>query len=214
MERDLRGVEEPDQSEEGVNLGEDRIYSLDLTWVDVDFTGCKTNEDLHTVIAQAFSFPSYYRKNLVALWNIMLYFHGTRLEVYLRGLNALPQELKPHMRRILWVFHALHLESPSLRFTIVRSKKQSRAKHSPRKVNGQSMIARQKNGKLFTAFSCRISCICRAFTPAPSRGSRRPRTWEPRPSHPAPCRSARPPHIPSPQAFGSGKSQRTAPCRP
>lgn len=43
-----------------------------MKFIDLNFAGIKTREALHDYLSEQFQFPSYYGKNLDALWDLLM----------------------------------------------------------------------------------------------------------------------------------------------
>lgn len=85
----------------------------------LDFTGCKYIGELHKVLKETFDFPDYYGENLDALWDCLDYYCDFDLEVYVKGLSTIPDELDDYVAKILEIFEDVHADTPNITFTMI-----------------------------------------------------------------------------------------------
>ena len=85
----------------------------------LDFTGCKYIGELHKVLKETFDFPDYYGANLDALWDCLDYYCDFDLEVYVKGLSTIPNELDEYVAKILKIFEDVHTDTPNITFTMI-----------------------------------------------------------------------------------------------
>jgi len=85
----------------------------------LDFTGCKTFNDLYNVISVSFDFPDYFGKNPDALWDCMSCIWDEELKVIIKGSRTLHENLKDEFALILRVFNRVHKETPNITFEII-----------------------------------------------------------------------------------------------
>ena len=85
----------------------------------LDFSGCRSLDELHGVLKAGFGFPEYYGRNLDALWDCLGDFaigQSEERRVLIRGAERLPEDLKGYFAKIMGVFEELEQEHPLLRF--------------------------------------------------------------------------------------------------
>ena len=88
--------------------------------ITVDFTGCKYWGEIHKVLKNTFDFPDYYGENLDALWDCLRdYNDEDTIQVYVKGVNQIPEELSEHMKGILKIFDRVHEETPNITFEVI-----------------------------------------------------------------------------------------------
>ncbi len=85
----------------------------------LDFTECKTFNDLYNVISVPFDFPDYFGNNPDALWDCLSCFCQYDLKVKICGSKSIPDDLKNEFALILRVFDRVHKETPNITFEIV-----------------------------------------------------------------------------------------------
>lgn len=68
----------------------------------LDLTDCKYILELHDRIRKAFNFPSFYGRNLDALWDFIS--EPFSAEVTVKGSGTLPPDLKEYFIEIIKIF--------------------------------------------------------------------------------------------------------------
>ena len=88
--------------------------------IEVDFSGCRYLGEIHRILKQQLNFPDYYGENLDALWDCLRdYNDEDAIQVYVKGVNQIPEELSEHMKGILEVFDDVHEETPNVTFEVI-----------------------------------------------------------------------------------------------
>ena len=93
--------------------------NVKMNTITLDFSGCKYLGEIHKILKESFDFPGYYGENLDALWDCMRYYCDYNLHVYIKGLNALPDEFSEYIKKMLEVFDDVHDETPNITFEII-----------------------------------------------------------------------------------------------
>jgi len=67
----------------------------------IDLTDCQSEEDIHVRFGSAFRFPSWYGKNLDALWDLLSEVRNDFLIV--TGFEAMPKRLRRYFERVIQI---------------------------------------------------------------------------------------------------------------
>lgn len=71
----------------------------------IDFSNVTDRDDIHEILIEALSLPSYYGKTLDALYDLAsTMFIAKETEITLRGFNNLPEDLRKYGRKIQTIF--------------------------------------------------------------------------------------------------------------
>ncbi len=85
----------------------------------LDFTHCKTFNDLYNVISVSFDFPEFFGKNPDALWDCMRDYCEKGTQIIVKGSKNIHENLKDEFALILRVFNRVHKETPNITFEII-----------------------------------------------------------------------------------------------
>ncbi len=88
----------------------------------LDFSDCRTVEDLHKEIKRKFGFPDYYGENWDALWDLLEDFalsEGTRT-VLITGQKRLNKDIKEYLMEAVTVFRDIEKKYPNIEFIDAR----------------------------------------------------------------------------------------------
>ena len=85
----------------------------------LDLTGCRYGGEVHERIKEAFGFPDYYGKNWDAMWDCLtdLFWVTDDRHIVVRGLDALPSDLRAYAEPLRQVLEDLRTRCPRLRVT-------------------------------------------------------------------------------------------------
>jgi len=70
----------------------------------LDFSTCRSLDDIHQMLKTRLDFPDYYGMNLDALWDCLTGWIETPVTVVFRGVSALPKDLREEAEEMLDVF--------------------------------------------------------------------------------------------------------------
>ena len=85
----------------------------------LDFTHCKTFNDMYDIISVPFDFPEFFGKNPDALWDCMRDYCEKGTRVIVKGSKNIHEDLKDEFELIIRVFNRLHKETPNITFEII-----------------------------------------------------------------------------------------------
>ena len=71
----------------------------------LDFTGVKKYGDLHGELKRGLEFPDFYGENLDALWDCLTGFMDAPANIYVKGVEQLPEDLKSEWNDVLRIFN-------------------------------------------------------------------------------------------------------------
>lgn len=84
----------------------------------LDFSGCVTLAQVHSVLGRGLPFPPYYGGNLSALWDCMRDMAGEPCVIHIRGLQRYArrgQAEAAYVEKMVDIFHDVERESPEVR---------------------------------------------------------------------------------------------------
>lgn len=87
--------------------------------ITLDFTNCKSYLQIHLLLKETFGFPEHYGKNLDALWDCLRDFCYSPARILIKGIGALPEDLKGYAKEILEVFDDLHEEDEDIIIQVI-----------------------------------------------------------------------------------------------
>ncbi len=75
-------------------------------WVqrDIDFSKCKTDDDLYDELERKLDLPGQYGRNLDALWDSVTGIMYTPAYVTIRGAGKVPKSIQPKVEKMIEVF--------------------------------------------------------------------------------------------------------------
>ena len=85
----------------------------------LDFTRCKTFDDMYDIISVPFGFPEFFGKNPDALWDCMRDYCEKGTRVIVKGSKNIHKDLKDEFELIIRVFNRLHQETPETTVEII-----------------------------------------------------------------------------------------------
>lgn len=85
----------------------------------IDFSECKTWDELHDLLKEKFGFPEFYGKNWSALWDLLQGLFDEDVEVYLYGIEKLRKKLPICVCKMLNIFNDIHEDTPNVVFKIM-----------------------------------------------------------------------------------------------
>ncbi|MBR4950113.1 MAG: barstar family protein [Clostridia bacterium] len=87
----------------------------------LDFSLCKTLEDIHFILKEKFGLPEYYGKNLDAIWDLLcdIFSEGKNYVVEIYGYNKLERNLRDYCSGLLSVFNDISTEYSSVVFKVI-----------------------------------------------------------------------------------------------
>ena len=71
---------------------------------EIDFSKCKTLDEMYKTIYKALEVPDWCGHNLDALWDVLTGFMAYPAVVTLKGIDSLSSELKPRALKMIEVF--------------------------------------------------------------------------------------------------------------
>lgn len=87
----------------------------------LDLTGCKYITEVHWKIRDTFYFPSFYGKNLDALWDMGCDYIGSDEEVFefvkIRGVETLPKDIREYfLDKMMDIFYEIAAFNQNVKF--------------------------------------------------------------------------------------------------
>lgn len=95
------------------NIFENRII--------LDFSGCKTPKDIHTLFKNKFAFPDYYGENWSALFDCLdwLFYDEGEIIIEIHNFNSLSKEGKEYCQPMKTVFEDVRKNTPNVTFKYI-----------------------------------------------------------------------------------------------
>lgn len=85
----------------------------------IDFSNCKTWNELHNLLKEKFGFHDFYGMNWDALWDLLQGLFDEDVEVRLYGIDKLRENLEECADEMLDVFNDVHEDTPNVVFKIM-----------------------------------------------------------------------------------------------
>lgn len=101
-----------------MNTKDDKAFKPIQSPVILDFSSCKTWQELHTVLKNGFGLPNYYGENWDALQDCLdgLFDERGTFKIYIRGIRTMPAALRKYAEGMFEVFRDVQELSPNAEF--------------------------------------------------------------------------------------------------
>jgi ribonuclease inhibitor len=97
-----------------------KFDSENIVSATINFTNCKTVEEVHQMIQNILEFPNYYGKNLDALWDCLTKYpyQPNDITIVFQPDNCMNQELLLYIRNVIGIIIEVQKKYGDIRITV------------------------------------------------------------------------------------------------